>query len=129
MMRGQASVEYLLLSLVGISILSFSILALAQVKDSADGNARLLGFRYSSASLGNAIREVCALGDGNGRELSLDSELSIESEKADEGWVVRFSGRNLSSVRASPCEVEAEEGLSGRVYVENEEGTVAITAR
>jgi hypothetical protein len=127
--RGQASVEYLLLSLVTLSLLSLSVLALINVKGSSEKNSRLLNFRSSSVSLANAIREVCALGDGNGRELSLDSETAIEPEKADEGWVVRFSGENSSTVRASPCEVEAAEGLFGRVYVENEEGTVSVTAR
>jgi len=128
-MLGQASMEYLLLSLVSLSLLSVSVLALGAIKDSSEKGLSLALFRDSALSLLNTANEVCALGDGNGREIALDADLSVESEETDEGWLVRFHSGDDSLVRAAYCEIEAKQGLSGVVYVENDEGKIRLTGR
>lgn len=117
-----------MLSLVALSLLSFSAFALLSIKDYAGEASAAHAFRSSALSMGNAVNEVCALGNGNGREVFLGAEVSVDSEE-DDGWLVSFSHSGYSMVRASPCEVEKAERLRGLVYVENEEGIVTVRER
>lgn len=130
-MRAQASLEYLLLSAVAISLLSVSVFALMSIKDGSEKSFAAFRFRSSSLALSNAINELCALGSGNGREVGLDADLSVEPVKAGEGWVVRFSddAGGLSLVRKSRCDVDAADALGGTVYAENIGGVIVITER
>ena len=153
-MRAQVSLEYLILSAVALGLLSISVLALSGIKSSAASNAELLKFRSSAVSLANAMNEVCALGSGNGREVSLGTALSVESvggdgggdgggfgeadgfgasggNGGDGGFVARFTGvgGNASIVRKSLCAVDAAGELEGPVYVKNEDGIITIRER
>ena len=128
-MKAQVSLEYLLLSLVALSLLSVSAFALLSIRDYSDEASKAHAFRSSALSLRDAINEVCVLGSGNGREVSLETGISLGSEEGDDGWLVSFSHSDYSIVKASPCRVEASENLEGLVYVENEEGTVTVTER
>ena len=121
-MRGQISLEYLVLSLVAISLLSLAVFALLNLRDYSASASGTLMFRSSALSLSNAISETCALGSGNSRSVLLKAPLSVEYQEQ----MVRFSGSNLSIVEPSRCEVEAVEGLEGLVYVENDGGVITI---
>jgi len=128
--KGQASLEYLLLSAIALALLMVSASALIGIRDMAVRGAAAASFHSNAGSLSSAASEVCALGDGNGREMDLAAEISIYSEKADEGWLVRFSGPgNESLVQPCRCEVEETQGFSGLVYVENEDGKIVIRER
>ncbi|NYZ74471.1 hypothetical protein H0O00_04980 [Candidatus Micrarchaeota archaeon] len=145
-MRAQVSLEYLVLSAVALGLLSISVMALSEIKSSAASNAELLRFRSSAVSLANAMNEVCALGDGNGREVSLSTALSVTSEDvgsgdfgdgsefgagSGDGFVARFVGvgGNASIVRKSLCGIGAADELEGLVYVENEDGMITVRGR
>lgn len=130
-MRAQASLEYLMLSAVALALLSASVVALGSIKESSDRGLSAFSFRSSALALSNAINELCALGDGNGRELRLTSGVSVQSEKADEGWVVRFSdaGTGLSLARKSRCEAADAELPEGTVYAENTGGAIKFAVR
>jgi hypothetical protein len=131
-MKGQASLEYLLLCLIALSMLALSFSALIGIREAAGRGASAIAFGNSASMLGTTAREVCALGSGNGREMRIHDPLTVESEKADEGWLVRFSpsnGQNSSVVRPCPCEVETQDGISGLVYVKNEGGKIRIRGR
>ena len=97
-MRGQAALEYLLLSALALSLILFSASALSGMKDSAEVNSEMLSFRSDALSLADAMAEVCALGDGNGRGLSLSADLAVESENTDDGVLARFSSKNATLV-------------------------------
>ncbi len=127
-MKAQVSIEYLLLSAVALFLLSVSVVALLSIRDYSAEASKAHVFRSSSISLSNAINEVCVLGNGNGREVSLGVGISLDCEEGD-GWLVSFSHAGYSMVRASPCRVHRAENLEGLVYVENEEGEVAVTER
>jgi len=99
------------------------------MKDSAQGNAEMLAFRSDALSLADAMSEICALGNGNGRELALGSELSIESEKTGEGVLARFSSKNATLVRGFYCEIEDAKLGRGVVYIENEKGVLVFRGR
>jgi hypothetical protein len=129
-MKGQASLEYLLISVVAISLLILSASALYGIREMAIKGAAAAAFRSAAVMLADSGSEVCSLGDGNGRELSLAQAVSVESEKGEEGYVVRYSGAgNESLVRPCPCAVEETQGLSGLVYVENEDGKIKFIGR
>jgi uncharacterized protein (UPF0333 family) len=125
MMKAQVSMEYLLLSLVAITLLSISAFSLSKIRDFSDEASDVYAFRSSSISLSNAINEVCALGSGNRREVSLGSVVSLYSREGSGSWLVVFSHSNHSIVKSSPCRVKAV-ALEGPVYVENKLGTVEI---
>ncbi len=127
--KAQVSLEYLLLSLVTLSLLSISALALLSIKDYSEEASAAYAFRYSALSLGNAVNEVCMLGSGNGREVFLEAEISLDSKEDSYSWLISFSNADSSIVKASPCEVEEEKNLKGLVYVENEKGVITVRAR
>jgi hypothetical protein len=136
--KAQVSLEYLLLFLVSLSLISFSMAALIQLKSGSEKNVEAIGFRSSSNSLFNTINEICALGNGNGREILLSTEFEVEFLETTEGKMVRFSNlespNNPNVARASIvkkvfCEVEPNDKLSGTVYVENNKGKIIFIAR
>ena len=50
-MRAQASIEYLLLSVVGIALISLSVLSLSGIKSAMDSGLEISRFRDSSKIL------------------------------------------------------------------------------
>lgn len=132
-MKGQASIEYLILGLLALSMLALSLTALASIRDSAIKGIAVTEAGGSASMLMNAMREACALGTGNGREVRIGgSVLVVNSEKADAGWIVRISMESNPEaliVRQCPCQAEGSEGLSGTVFVKNEGGKIRITRR
>jgi hypothetical protein len=127
-MRGQLTLEYLLLATAALLMLSVSVLSFSALRGSAVAASGALRFEADATSLSNAMDEVCALGDGNGREVRLSVPLEMESAEAPYGWAVSFSYGGYSLARESLCEV-APGGLSGTVYVENEKGGIKIKGR
>lgn len=121
-LRGQVSLEYLVLSLVALSLLSVAVFALLNLKDYSVRASGALLFRSSADSLANAISETCALGSGNGRSVVLKAPLSVEYLDS----MVRFTGPDASLVRSSRCEVISAGRLEGRVYVENDAGIIFL---
>lgn len=121
-MKGQVSIEYLILMLVSLSLLSISVFALFNIKSYAAKNTNLFMFKSSALSLSTAIREVCALGSGNVRSVDISVPLSIEFENS----LVRFSASNSSIILPSHCEVESYGEVSGTAYVKNRDGIIFI---
>ncbi len=120
-MRGQISLEYLLISVIALAMLSISAAALLEIKDYSEKSTGLFRFRSSADALADAIDEVCALGNGNSRVLTLRSEVSVDWE---EGGIV-LSGQT-EIVRRCACEVVPEDSLQGIVIVRNNKGVVRI---
>jgi hypothetical protein len=139
--RGQASLEYLAISLVALALVSVSAFALTGIRGYAERASGDFSFRASALSLANAISGVCALGSGNGRSVVLEAPVSVEYSDS----MVRISGGDGASlVRPAKCGISvrggygawedgalpgAAGGLSGLVYVKNEDGNVILTAR
>lgn len=116
------SLEYLMLSLVSLCLLTVSVFALLGIKEYSENSSERFAFRSSAVSLSNAMNEICALGNGNSRSVFLHHELSVEPE--DGG--ARFTGSNYSMVKSGLCDVEPAKNLDGLVYVENKEGIIRI---
>lgn len=127
-MKGQLSLEYMVLALAALAMLSASVLTLSAVKRSAEGASGSLRFESDATALSNAMGEVCALGGGNGREVRLSAPLRLEARSTGQGWAVRLSSGDGSIVRESLCLVPEGE-VSGKVYVKNEKGEVVFRGR
>lgn len=120
-MKAQVSLEYLLVSVLAVALLTISVVSLAQIKEYAERSGRMLEFRSSAESLGDAVYSVCVLGSGNRRDVLLRTAVDVEWEDG----VMRIS--NITSIASAvPCEVSAQKGIKGPVEVKNENGKVKI---
>ncbi len=122
-MKGQITLEYIVLTLVAVALLSISITALINIKDNSDNAMDIVFFKSSAKDLYNAIEEVCAMGDGNSREVFLRKEVIV----ANFGDYLEFSS-SLSHIEntmkyESVCSVD-DASLQGNVIVTNYEGSI-----
>jgi hypothetical protein len=124
-MKGQASLEYLMLSVVGLALVSFSLFSLSEIKSAMDKSLDVSRFRDSAITLQNLISEVCAAGSGNSREAYLPVPVSVETEDSNQGLLVRYSYGNNSIVRETHCEVDAQKP-EGKIIVENKDGRITL---
>jgi hypothetical protein len=124
MMRAQVSLEYLMLFLVSICLLSISAYALMGIRDYSEKAAEELRFRHSASHLANAANEVCALGAGNSRLLELQHGMSVGYGDGQ----MRMAWPGLRYEKEALCEVETAD-VSGLVQVKNEDGLIMIRER
>ncbi len=127
--RAQATIEYLLLSAVSLSLVAFSLLALSHIRDSMDGAYASAAFKSSASGLAVAIDEACALGDGNVRTVYVERAVVVSGGAADGGHYAEFHDEengNLSFVEQVHCPVADANAVSGKVEVRNEGGTVSF---
>jgi hypothetical protein len=129
MMRGQASLEHLLLTLIALALLTASASALLAIRDMAMRGIAQARFHAFASAFSQAANELCALGSGNGREMDFPEGTRIESDGAGNGWVFRLSSGSGAFVRGCRCEVEPAGDVSGLAYVENKEGKITIRER
>ena len=126
-MRAQVTVEYLLLALVALSLLSFSVISLHYVKESSERALAAAAFKSSAQDLAGAIREVCALGNGNARVVYLKEELDVSGGSSGSHYYAEFKGpSNLSTVQETYCSVKDTSGLGGKTEIRNENGEIEI---
>jgi hypothetical protein len=129
-MKAQASLEYMALTLVSLSLLCVSVMALSGIKADSEKSFRMFAFKSSAQALSDAMDEVCAMGDGNLQTLSLSSPLSLETRRSDDNgrivWLARFSHGNDSIVRDVLCEADDAALPTGAVHVENQGGKVSV---
>jgi hypothetical protein len=123
-MKGQLSLEYLVLSVITLAVLALAIYTLAGIKNNSDKAMALLEFKNDANSIFNAAQDVCALGDGNSREVRLLDEMMAVSEDR----AIEFSKNNVnqSLVFKGRCTSEINGKLEGTVVVVNENGVVKI---
>ncbi len=139
MLKGQASLEYLLISLIGLALLSLSVVSLKGIASSAFNGGSAIAFRDSALQLATAIDEVCLLGNGNGQTVVLPMALSIYSEQTSEqngdadldggAWAVRFSSANgnFTTVRLSHCELSEQDAeIKEKIYIKNTGGKISL---
>ena len=121
-MKGQVTVEYLLLFSIGLVLIAFAIGALAVIKDTNDQLASLEQAKIAVATLKSAGDSACALGNGNSRIVDLAWEVSLECEAN----VIRVSVDGQSAVAAlEHCEVSCS-GKGENFRVLNEDGKIEV---
>ena len=117
-MRGQISLEYLFLFVISLVLISFSIFALSKIKEAADVSYDLRVFNSSVNQFYNTAEELCAMGNGNKRTITLQSEIELSgNEFSHSGYVLE---------REFTCELDADGRYSGEITIENDDGKIVI---
>jgi len=129
MIRAQITVEYLLLSAIALALITFSVFALARIKDSSEKAYDAIAFRSSATDLGNAMDEACALGNGNSRVVALKRVIDAEGGLTAGGAryaLMRDSVSNLTMLKTAFCDIAGAAGLVGKTEVRNENGVISF---
>lgn len=122
-MKGQVTVEYLLLFSLALVLIAFAIGALAVIKDTEDQLTSLKQAEIAVASLKSAGDSACALGSGNSRIVELEWEIGLECSGNEVSAIV--NGQSAFAA-LEHCEFSScESGGSFRV-VNNEFGEIEI---
>jgi uncharacterized protein (UPF0333 family) len=119
-MKGQASTEYLLISVVALAVLAISIGALVKIKENAEKTQDILILKNDAESIYNAMEEVCAMGSGNKRTITPNQKLMIESSVTS----VSFSNELGSIPKNLSCESEINGWVVDKITIENENGII-----
>jgi hypothetical protein len=131
-MKAQVSLEYMILALVALAVLSISIFALLKIKDNAADSQRLVMLKHDSEAIFAAEEEICAGGNGNSRNIGLSGNEPLHFDYT--GRTMRFSYGNgnagvtarLSLSKNATCDGSIEEWILSKITMENEKGKIII---
>ena len=128
MMRAQVTVEYLLISLIGLVLISFSIITLAQIKESSTDSYEAILFKESVSELVNTADTVCALGNYNSRSIYLESKINVEGDQSNSKFFILVTDSNSSReiAKQTLCRVYGKKGISGKTKVMNKNGEIYL---
>ncbi|MBI5046446.1 hypothetical protein HZC07_01815 [Candidatus Micrarchaeota archaeon] len=132
-MKGQLSIEYLLLSTVALALLAVSVLTLSPIKAYSSNSLNRIEFKSTAEGISNSISEVCALGNGNSQSFETKLPIIIQSasDAEDENlFLINFRSSvdsNLSITKSSRCEIVSSEKLNGKIIIKNKEGKIEIS--
>ncbi len=122
-MKAQITLEYLVLSVVFLAVLSFSLFALYSLKESADKQNEFLKFKFDVERIDSTIKEICSLGSGN--QFPVELSLILNVSYLEEGIV--FQNGEFDLPKSYACEVSGEDSLFGKILIENEDGEIILT--
>lgn len=127
--RGQITLEYLFVTLIIISLLGFSLYALVKIKESADNSITILNFKNDALGIYNAAKDVCALGNGNSRVVSIKTPMNISFEKKNELNFMVFEQGNNTIVKTIECQLynSFTDLAKGEVVVENKDDEIKLS--
>lgn len=127
-MKGQISLEYLVLFLLFISLLSLSLFSLNSILDGARISFSNSKFASFSKNFEKNLNTVCSFGSGN--SLSIDSDLDFDAlyvfDSNSDVYVIRINSSNLSHVFESYCELETNHFEKGNYVMKNLNGKIII---
>ncbi len=123
-MKGQVTIEYLLVTLVALTLLSFSLHALISANNAQQAGYKKAMFLSDASDLSHAMKEVCVLGDGNSRKIQLKSEVEIGG--SGKAITIKESGGNGTHSEELPCSFSSSGTFSGLVYVRNKGGSIRV---
>ena len=127
-MKGQITAEYLLLSLIGLVLISFSIITLAQIRESGIDSYELILLKESASGLANTVDTVCTLGNYNSRAIYLKSEVDISGgETNGKQYIIVASRKSGDEIALEViCPVNGRGDVYGKTKVVNKNGEIYI---
>jgi len=128
-LKAQVTMEYLLLTLIGLALLTVSIVSLGIIKQSAERSFRMLSFSSYVNNLYTTMNEVCAMGTGNSQSVSI-SYFPIEITYTDVGVrkIYRFNDDaiNASIVKTAICPLSTGKIVKENAIIKNKGGYIEI---
>gem|GEM_PF-759387 len=124
--KGQITVEYMVLTLVVLSMLSISIAMLIQINNTAHQAVDNLTFRKSALDVQATIDEVCALGEGNSREIIVKTDMSVEKNNAELIFTDKKSNQSLALNITCPENIYGSDINAGKVIIRNTGNEIKI---
>jgi len=127
-MKGQVTLEYLILGAIGLSLILVSLVSLSSISKSFGEGRNILAFKDDVNRLYHAMSEVCILGSGNRRIVLIHGTIHVQKN----GDVVVFENVDgaLSEknriVKKLICSVEDTTVEGPRVAVDTNQITRAI---
>lgn len=118
--RGQITIEYLVLSVVALALLSVSIAILLQINKASHQAIDNIAFRKSALDLYATVEEVCALGAGNSRTVTIKRDILVSRSGQD----IILENKDIGSIKIElvcPYDITGDGGLKS--------GEVTITAK
>lgn len=119
-MKAQITLEYLALMLVFLVMLSFSFSALYSIKLYSEEQIYFSSFSSEVHTLEVFANDLCALGSGNKRIITLDSKMNCSYNNKS----IIFSYNSYSKNISSPCTLEGDYSLYGKILIKNYEGKI-----
>lgn len=125
--KGQITVEYMVLTLVVLSMLSISIAMLIQINNTAHQAVDNLTFRKSALDVQATIDEVCALGEGNSREIIVKTGMSVKKNNdAELIFTDKKSNQSLALNITCPENIYGSDINAGKVIIRNTGNEIKI---
>jgi uncharacterized protein (UPF0333 family) len=126
MRRAQVTLEYLFLSLIGITLISFSVISLANIKDTSEEAYENTLFKSGARALASAMDEACALGDGNSRVVYVKARMDISGDQTSSGeyYALFFDDEGREIPLETSCEIEGSSNVYGKTKVVNKMGKI-----
>ena len=123
-MRGQLSMEYLIISVISLAVLSISAVTLLKIKDSGNASYELIILKNDADAIYNAAEDACAMGHGNSRTITLNEAGKIYVWS--QGNAIEFEKGNSHLSKNMTCSGKINKQLSGKIIIENQEGEIRI---
>jgi len=124
--KGQITVEYMVLTLVVLSMLSISIAMLIQINNTAHQAVDNLTFRKSALDVQATIDEVCALGEGNSREIIVKTGMNVKKNNAELIFTDKKSNQSLALNITCPERIDEFDINAGKVMISNTKNGIEI---
>lgn len=123
-MKGQVSLEFLILFGLFLSMLAIAFGAITRIEKMGNEEISARSAELLADDLSNAVDNVCVLGDGNGRTVQTTLKFSVVPE--EKGFFLKVGSNEIR--RSALCEIIVEgDSFSGNVSVENKDGKVHIS--
>jgi len=124
-LKGQITLEYMVLSLVVLSMLAISVSTLIEIQGTSSEALDNIMFRKSALDLHSTVEEVCALGVGNQREVYLSRGMIVSGGSGN----ILFQNDTIGDMSLELLcskDISSSGSLSGTVMVINNEYEIEI---
>jgi uncharacterized protein (UPF0333 family) len=123
-MRGQVSLEFLILFGLFLSMLVIAFGAITRIGKMGEREIEKRSAELLADDISNAVNNVCILGDGNREEIESGTGFSISPQ--ENGFLLKVGNAEIR--KSAVCEVIVDgDAFSGRINVENKDGKVRIS--
>ncbi|MCC7569723.1 class III signal peptide-containing protein [Candidatus Micrarchaeota archaeon] len=122
-MKGQVSLEMLIVFAVFLVVIAFSLSSLSTMMKRNVETYNKMEFKMVGGDIANAAENACILGHGNVRKVKIPVEVDISYDYSNNEIVIE--GENDIFARYIPCEIEKTR-IEGTVYVKNIQGKIYI---